>query len=422
MRAALLPDRGVVKVAGADVRRFLNGLLTSDVTKVAPGAPRYAALLTPQGKVIVDCIVVEAPAKDGGGFFLDCPRARATALVDRLNFYKLRAKLLVEDLSEILGVMAAWNGSGATDCGLAYPDPRPAALGMRIMLPPHLVEQAARELGAELADAAAYEAQFPSVPWLGHALWAAALFTAGLTAFYMFRLVALTFWGAFRGTKEQEAHIHESPRSMTVPLVVLASLSAIGGLAGIPSAIWKGGDKVGDFLSPILLPLAGAHAVSHEVAASTEFLLMGLSVAVAAGGILLAFSWYAKGRGETPARIAARFPGVYRVVSNKYFVDEFYDSLFVEGLAKGGGRLLWDFDATVVDGAVNGARHLTIALSWISSLFDQYVVDGLVNGVANTLQAGFRMFRGAQTGRVQNYALVMGGGVFGLVAVYLLFR
>ena len=270
--------------------------------------------------------------------------------------------------------------------------------------------------------AAAYEAQFPSVPWLGHALWAAALFTAGLTAFYMFRLVALTFWGAFRGTKEQEAHIHESPRSMTVPLVVLASLSAIGGLAGIPSAIWKGGDKVGDFLSPILLPLAGAHAVSHEVAASTEFLLMGLSVAVAAGGILLAFTWYEKGRGETPARIAARFPGVYRVVSNKYFVDEFYDSVFVEGLARGGGRLLWDFDATVVDGAVNGARHLTIALSWISSLFDQYVVDGLVNGVANTLQAGFRMFRGAQTGRVQNYALVMGGGVFGLVAVYLLFR
>src|SRR5438132_724249 len=158
MRAALLPDRGVVKIAGDDVRRFLNGLLTADVTKVAPGAPRYAALLTPQGKIIVDCIVVEAPAKDGDGFFLDCPRARATALVDRLNFYKLRAKLLVEDLSETLGVMAAWDGSGATSCGLAYPDPRLAALGMRIMLPPHLVEQAARELGAELADAGEYEA------------------------------------------------------------------------------------------------------------------------------------------------------------------------------------------------------------------------------------------------------------------------
>src|SRR5438309_8603627 len=158
MRAALLPDRGVVKVDGEDVRRFLNGLLTADVTKVAPGAPRYAALLTPQGKIIVDCIVVEAPAKDGGGFVLDCPRARATALVDRLNFYKLRAKLLVEDLSEILGVMAAWDGSGATAYGLAYPDPRLAALGMRIMLPPDLVEEAARELGAELADAGEYDA------------------------------------------------------------------------------------------------------------------------------------------------------------------------------------------------------------------------------------------------------------------------
>src|SRR5438093_9857819 len=139
-RVALLPDRGVVKVVGEDVRRFLNGLLTSDVTKVSPEAPRYAALLTPQGKIIVDCIVVEAPAKDGG-FFLDCPRARATALVDRLNFYKLRAKLLVEDLSEILGVVAAWGGSAATAYGLSYPDPRLAALGMRIMLPPHLAEQ-----------------------------------------------------------------------------------------------------------------------------------------------------------------------------------------------------------------------------------------------------------------------------------------
>jgi folate-binding protein YgfZ len=158
MRAVLLPDRGVVKVAGEDVRRFLNGLLTSDVGTVAPGAPRYAALLTPQGKIIVDCIVVEAPAKDGGGFFLVCPRARATALVDRLNFYKLRAKLLIEDLSEILGVMAAWSGSGATAYGLAYPDPRLATLGMRVMLPPHLVEQAARELGAELTDAGEYEA------------------------------------------------------------------------------------------------------------------------------------------------------------------------------------------------------------------------------------------------------------------------
>ncbi|MCA1580087.1 MAG: NADH-quinone oxidoreductase subunit L [Acidobacteria bacterium] len=270
--------------------------------------------------------------------------------------------------------------------------------------------------------AAAFEAHFASAPWLGRVLWAAALFTAGLTAFYMLRLVSLTFWGKFRGGTEQEAQIHESPRSMTVPLIVLAFLSVVGGYVGIPMV--RGGDRIGEFLHPILLPLAGAgaHTAAHEAAASTEALLMAASVAAAAIGLALAYVWYAKGEGAVPARIAARFPGVYRAVSNKYYVDEAYDSVFVQGLAKGGGRFLWDFDATVVDGAVNGTRHVTVGLSWLSSFFDQYVVDGLVNGVANTLQAGFRGFRRAQTGRVQNYALVMGGGLFCLVAVYLLFR
>ena len=132
MQAALLPDRGVLKVAGEDARKFLNGLATNDMGKVAPGEPRYAALLTPQGKIIGDFIVAEAPAEDGGGFFLDCPRALASLLVDKLNFYKLRAKVLVEDLSEVLGVMAAWDGTGDTEYGLCYPDPRlapPSACG-----------------------------------------------------------------------------------------------------------------------------------------------------------------------------------------------------------------------------------------------------------------------------------------------------
>jgi NADH-quinone oxidoreductase subunit L len=155
---------------------------------------------------------------------------------------------------------------------------------------------------------------------------------------------------------------------------------------------------------------------------STELLLMGASVAVATLGLFLAFVWYAQGGGAVPARIAARFPGVYRTVANKYYVDELYDSVIVEGLAKGGGRFLWEIDATVIDGAVNGVRHVTVGLSWVSALFDQYVVDGLVNGLADTLQAAFRGFRRAQTGIVQNYALVMGGGLFCLVAVYLLFR
>ena len=269
--------------------------------------------------------------------------------------------------------------------------------------------------------AAVFEARLPSGPaWLPRLLWIAAIFTAGLTAFYMFRLLSLTFWGVYRGPADGEKSIHESPRSMTIPLVILAFLSVAGGYVGIP--ILPGGDRIGEFLSPILLPLAGSHGEAHPAPVSLELLLMGASVAVATAGILLAVRWYGQGAGETPHKLAEAWPGVYRAVSNKYYVDELYNRVFVEGLAKGGGRLLWDFDATIVDGAVNGARDATLAASWLSTLFDQYVVDGLVNGLANTLQAGFRLFRGAQTGRVQNYALIMGGGLFAIVAVYLVFR
>src|SRR5215510_580288 len=98
MKAALLPDRGVVKVVGDDARKFLNGLLTADIDKVTPQRAAYAALLTPQGKIMVDMIVAEALAEDGGGFFCDVPRALAATLTQRLNFYKLRAKVMVEDL------------------------------------------------------------------------------------------------------------------------------------------------------------------------------------------------------------------------------------------------------------------------------------------------------------------------------------
>jgi folate-binding protein YgfZ len=158
MQIALLPDRGVVKVAGDDARGFLNGLVTNDMGKVAPGKPRFAALLTPQGKIIIDFIVAEAPINDGGGFFLDCPRALASTLVEKLNFYKLRAKVICEDLSNVLGVMAIWDGTAESDYGLSYPDPRLPALGSRIMLPPHLAEEAAADLGGMPVSADAYEA------------------------------------------------------------------------------------------------------------------------------------------------------------------------------------------------------------------------------------------------------------------------
>jgi len=158
MKAALLPDRGVVKVAGEDARHFLNGLVTADIGQVAPGVPRFAALLTPQGKIVVDAIVAEAPSRDGGGFFLDVPLALAKPLVDKLNFYKLRAKVLVEDRSATLGVMAAWDAEAVTEYGLCFRDPRLPALGWRIMLPPHRAAQAAADLDAALVPAEDCEA------------------------------------------------------------------------------------------------------------------------------------------------------------------------------------------------------------------------------------------------------------------------
>jgi tRNA-modifying protein YgfZ len=158
MQAALLPNRGVLKVAGDDARRFLNGLATNDMAKAAPGTACYAALLSPQGKIIADFIVTEAPAEDGGGLFLDVPRALAPTLVQKLNFYKLRAKITVEDLSEALGVLAVWDGAGVSEYGLCYADPRLAALGWRIMLPPQLAAEAAEDLRATPVGPESYEA------------------------------------------------------------------------------------------------------------------------------------------------------------------------------------------------------------------------------------------------------------------------
>jgi tRNA-modifying protein YgfZ len=158
MKAALIPDRGVIKVAGEGARNFLHGLVTADMLALTPGTARFCALLTPQGKIIADFFVAEAPAGAGAGFFLDTPRALCVAVVAKLNMYKLRAKVMVEDLSDVLGVLAAWDGGGATRQGLSFADPRLPALGLRVLLPPHLAATAAVELGASLVEAAEYEA------------------------------------------------------------------------------------------------------------------------------------------------------------------------------------------------------------------------------------------------------------------------
>ncbi len=163
MKAALLPDRGAVKVVGDDARKFLHGLVTADMLELTPGTARFCALLTPQGKIIADFLVAEAPQAEGGGFFLDIPRVLAATLVEKLNLYKLRAKVLIEDLTEILGVLAVWDGDATTkNCttnhGLSYADPRLPALGFRVMIPPHRAAEAVSELGAALVSADDYEA------------------------------------------------------------------------------------------------------------------------------------------------------------------------------------------------------------------------------------------------------------------------
>jgi len=158
MKAAFLPDRGVVKVSGADARDFLNGLVTTDVTLLHPGLGRFGALLTPQGKIIVDFLISEATSGHGGGFLIDCPRALAQALADKLGFYKLRAKVTVENLSDSLGVLAAWDGEPVVKPDLTFADPRDPALGWRILVPAELAQKVADLIGAELLDSAAYEA------------------------------------------------------------------------------------------------------------------------------------------------------------------------------------------------------------------------------------------------------------------------
>jgi folate-binding protein YgfZ len=156
MKAALLTDRGVIAVKGNDARRLLNGLLTTDMAVVGPGTARFAALLSPQGKIAVDGFVAQGPSDDT--LMIDCPRALTARLVERLNFYKLRAKAQIEDVSDQIGVLAAWDGTGKVRGGVVFDDPRLPALGLRVILEPQGAQAAAAELGAQLTDPQTHEA------------------------------------------------------------------------------------------------------------------------------------------------------------------------------------------------------------------------------------------------------------------------
>ena len=158
MKAAFLPDRGVIKVSGDDARNFLNGLVTTDVTLTEPGLGRFGALLTPQGKITFDFLITEAPAGYGGGFLIDCPLPLAQSLATKLGFYKLRAKVTVDNISETLGVLAAWDGEPAMKPDLTFADPRSDRLGWRILVPEELAARVADVIRAELVESTDYEA------------------------------------------------------------------------------------------------------------------------------------------------------------------------------------------------------------------------------------------------------------------------
>ena len=254
-------------------------------------------------------------------------------------------------------------------------------------------------------------------------LWTVGLLTAGLTACYMFRAVYLTFHGEFRGTHEQAHHLHESPKVMTVPLMILAVGAVVAGWVGIPAVMTFGKDVnwLHHFLGPVIAEVpehGGEHAMSHAM----EWVLIAVSVAVAVVGIGIARRlWGTRGVAADDAFKAA-FPAVQRTLENKYWVDELYDATVVRATwATAAG--LHRFDASFIDGLlVNGARHVTVAVSMVSGFFDKYVVDGLVNLVGWLSRQGSRALRSAQSGLLSQYALALTVGVVALVCLYIVMR
>jgi NADH-quinone oxidoreductase subunit L len=250
----------------------------------------------------------------------------------------------------------------------------------------------------------------------GHGvLWLIGLAAAGMTAFYMGRLVFMALHGSFRGGEAMKTHLHESPGVMTWPLILLAAGSVLSGLVGVPHA-FGGSNRIESFLEPAIL--AGTHraaAETHHGGAGTEILFALISVAVAGFGLFLAYHFYMR-KPDLPKRMAKTWAGAHRVLYNKYYVDEIYDATLVRGTLESCDGL-YGFDARVVDGAVNGTARTTVITSFISNLADMNLVDGAVNLIGTVFRAFSQIFRRVQTGLVQNYALMMLVGIFILVAL-----
>jgi NADH-quinone oxidoreductase subunit L len=220
----------------------------------------------------------------------------------------------------------------------------------------------------------------------GHTgLWFLGILTAAMTSFYMFRLMFLTFHGDSRVEAEKAHHIHESPSSMTIPLMTLAGLSIVGGWIGLPEGLlW--GNKISGFLAP-------AVGEFTPIVHGSGLLLTGSSLGMALLGIALAYYFYIVAPGM-PYLLAYQLQSVYEVLLNKYYVDEFYNTIVTR-------PLFWI--STIVLGGV----------------VDSFMIDGLVNGAGLTVETGGQLSRRLETGNVQQYAFVYVLGVLGIVAYYL---
>jgi NADH-quinone oxidoreductase subunit L len=202
-------------------------------------------------------------------------------------------------------------------------------------------------------------------------LWVIGVITAGLTAFYMFRLYAMTFLGTFRGTQEQEHHLHESPLAITIPLIVLAILSVVGGFVGIPEVFAPNAHALGNFLSPIIAKGEVTHHLSH----STEYILMAVSVGLALIAIVYAWTRFSKKPEIEDAE------GAGKLLANKWYVDEIYDTIIAKPLLAFGNVL--------------------------KNVVEKSGIDGIVNGVGRGIQYTGRQIRLMQSGQVGNYILLM---------------
>jgi len=247
-------------------------------------------------------------------------------------------------------------------------------------------------------------------------LWGVGLATAAMTAFYMWRLMNMTFYGKSRVSPEAASHIHESPASMTVPLTVLAMGSVLAGWLGVPKLWVLFGENFRGFerwLEPSFASAAVVAAQEGAHDASVEWTLMGLSVAIAIIGIVVARYFYVS-RPEIPDSIEKSVKPLHKLLYAKWYVDEIYDYLFVDGLCKRGGLLLGAFDRNVVDGGVNGAGWLTRFTSTVSMWWDTWIIDGTVRFGSFFVKMLSYPVCILQTGRVQAYAffVVLGALVF----------